>query len=142
MTITRLAAMLLPFVALTTEGQATEPTGGYSVLCIVDEAKSHHLNTGEIDDEYSEQPSSFSVLPSGAIVAVNAPFCQFVTQVNRTEGKLSFYCRTMEPDSEALISLDTQTYDFSKFVHLREKAIITMSGHCIIDDDAPESPSS
>lgn len=142
MTIVRLPLLLLHFIAFPAVPHAQEPHGGYSVFCVVDEGKSHLLNSGEIDDEYSEQPSSFTVLPSGAIVAVNAPFCQFVTQVNRTSDKLSFYCRTMEPDSEALISLNTQTYEFTKFVHLREKAIITMSGHCVIDTDGTQPPSS
>lgn len=103
-----------------------------SVFCISDEATLFDLVSGDVDKEYTEQPSSFTILSSGELTSVSAPFCQFVSQINRSEDRFSFNCLTMEPDSEAMISVNLNTLEFSKFIHIREKAIVTMSGICTL----------
>jgi hypothetical protein len=101
-----------------------------SVFCISDEATLFDLVSGDVDEEYTEQPSSFTILSSGELTSVSAPFCQFVSQINRSEDRFSFNCLTMEPDSEAMITVNFDTLEFSKFIHIREKAIVTMNGVC------------
>jgi len=103
-----------------------------SVFCISNEATLFDLVSSDVDEEYTEQPSSFTILSSGELTSVSAPFCQFVSQINRSEDRFSFNCLTMEPDSEAMISVNLNTLQFSKFIHIREKAIVTMSGLCTL----------